>query len=173
MLFAKTIIMSGKGEKEIPWTQPVLSANGTIGGNAFACAASSVYNSSYAWKAFDNNLSNEWSSDGRAPLPAYLEWYNPKPLKISKIVYRTGNIVAGRIVEYKIQASIDGNNWIDIYNGNNPDTPGNIEVTVNITNSGSYSYWRIYVLQSNSGYNAVIVQEVIITASTVEEIIVP
>ena len=160
-------------ETEQPWTQPVLSANGTIGGNSFACAASSAYNSSYAWKAFDNDLSTDWGSDGTVPLPAYLEWYNPKPLKINKIVYRTGNALGGRIIEYKIQASIDGNNWIDIYNGNNPDSTGNIEVTVNITNSGSYSYWRIYALQGNGGISIANIQEVIITATQLEETITP
>ena len=66
-------------ETETAWTQPTLSANGTLGGNAFAVASSS----STAYLAFDKN--NETHTDLITPLPQYFVIYNPNRLKVSEL----------------------------------------------------------------------------------------
>jgi len=156
------------GQQELPWTQPILSADGTIGGNSFACAGSDIYGSGYeAWRAFDNNTSKYAYLN--AP-PQWLEWYNPNPLKISKIIIKSGNeatMANGNscIKNYKIQASTDNNNWIDIYTGtNSTKSSKRVAITANISSENFYKYWRIYVSSVLSGSH-INIWDVTITAT--------
>jgi hypothetical protein len=93
----------------IPFVQPVLSADGTKGGDKFACYSSGVYNSNYAYYAFDSNTTNYWSSLGTGT-SNWLGWYNPDPLTIFNVDFRqsTGTSVASGL---KILSSYDGNAW--------------------------------------------------------------
>ena len=44
----------------LPWTQPILTSNGTLGGDSFACSASSYPN---VYRAFNSsNTQNVWST---------------------------------------------------------------------------------------------------------------
>lgn len=160
-------------ETEQSWTQPVLSANGTIGGDSFACVASGEKSSYYAWKAFNNNTSDYWHIDS---VPSWIEWYNPNPLKITKVVFTTGEHVdignRYAVKNYKIQASDDGNSWVDIYTGTNSSTGTRVSVTANISNNNFYKYWRIYVSSINAG-NGAEIWEVSVTATQLQETITP
>lgn len=163
--------MLGKGEKELPWTQPALSANGTIGGDRFACAASSEQASDGygAYKAFNNNNDESWFA--KAKPPQWLEWYNPVPLKITKIIFATGTTYSGITVscikDYIIQASIDGNSWINIYTGVNSVKGVKTIVTANINNVSAYKYWRIYIVSLYDSYTVPCVWQVTITATQI------
>lgn len=131
-------------QQELPWTQPVLSANGTIGGNSFACAASS--NQSTAYKVFDNSTSSAFVST--ASQPSWIEWYNPYPLKISQIKIATqlqGVVYQGALGDFYIQVSDDGINWTTVYTGSNRTSTS---VTVNLSLSDAYKYWRLYCLNA-------------------------
>ena len=123
------------GQQELPWTQPKLSANGTIGGNAFACIGNGEYSSdTKGYKAFDKSTSTYWYGL-RGNLPYYLEWYNPVALKISQIIFTTGTArsdVEYCTKDYEIQASNDGNSWISIYSGTNTKRAHKTPVTVNL-----------------------------------------
>lgn len=52
------------GEKA--FVQPVLAANGTLGGSSFAVAGSSLWDGDYWW-AFDNDAATRWHSSGGMP----------------------------------------------------------------------------------------------------------
>lgn len=145
-------------QQELPWTQPVLSANGTIGGNSFACAASSEYNSNMlAYKAFDGNSSSYWYASSSS-LPQWLELYNPIPLKITEIQIDGGihdNLTGsydGQPTSFQIQVSEDGVNWTTIYNGTNS---SHLErITVNINENNGYGYWRLYITGMYTNYGS-------------------
>lgn len=163
-------------ETEQSWTQPVLSANGTIGGNSFACAANSEYNP--AWRAFDNETSNDWENNN-GDMPCWLEWYNPNALKVTQIVIVTGikpsqffSEIYGCLKNYKIQASSDNSNWADIYTGSNSSYSAKKSLTINISNNNFYKYWRIYVTSVSNG-NYASIWNVAITATQLQEIITP
>lgn len=126
------------GQQELPWTQPVLSANGTIGGNSFACAASSILSGYEAYKAFDNSTSTYWNPASYAP--QWLEWYNPNPLKITQLNFITDSNFY--IDTYTIQASEDNINWRNVYSKSG-NTSANF--TININDDNRYSYWRINI----------------------------
>ena len=147
------------GQQELPWTQPVLSANGTIGGNAFACAASSVgYNN--VWNAFDNNTNTfVWLNQS----PQWIEWYNPNPLKISKVRFTSQ---MGGVQNGNLQFSDDGITWTNIYSINHSGS-GYMNLTMDITNlTNSHKYWRIYVLAGGL-MNSPDFSEITITATQI------
>ena len=163
-------------ETEESWTQPTLSANGTIGGSSFACAASSKNASSVdAWYAFNKVTDNGWMSAQNQQNNSWLEWYNPKPLKITKIVFTTGVYIYGDSAvakNYKVQASDDNAIWVDIKTG--ATSSGVITtITENININQAYKYWRIFVVDVWNNNNGVAIDNVTITAVTVEETIVP
>ena len=64
------------------WTQPVLSSDGTLGGNSFAVGGDGTD----TWKAFDNDSSTYMTFSGKTSPALYdLIVYNPIPLIINKI----------------------------------------------------------------------------------------
>lgn len=125
------------GHSASAFEQPVLTANGTMGGDAPACAASSTESSYYAWKAFDGNDSTYWGSSSAA-LPDWLCFYNPQALSVTSVdlVFTAEIYSAGTI-----QGSNDNESWDDI--GSFSD---NASQTLNVPcmTSNSYKYIRVY-----------------------------
>lgn len=67
-------------ESEVSWTQPTLTQNGTMGGDSFACSASSYSN---VYRAFNaTNTENVYSSSSSETII----FYNPNKLKVTSIV---------------------------------------------------------------------------------------
>lgn len=131
------------------WEQPVLTANGTVGGDSFACSASSTHSSVQPYYAFDG-ATGEWGKGWTAKVSgAYLQWYNPTPIKITNL-----NIVnvpssasgVGYITGYTIKASntnIDSD-FVEIKTGTNSvGYASNWDIP--IETSIPYKYWRIYI----------------------------
>ncbi len=168
-------------ETETPWTQPVLSANGTIGGDSFACAASFEGSAYPAWKAFDNNTGDNsfWGSGNSYPV--WLEWYNPNSIKISNIKITNGIDIygdVGNLCDFYIQGSDDGNVWENVYTGVNRTSGVKLVTNIDLSLSKSYKFWRLYCLndysyQQVTTSNGVDISEIKITATTVEETITP
>lgn len=129
--------------KDTHWIQPTLSADGTLGGDSFAVSASSEYSSSYpAWKAFDNNNSNEWhaNSTGTSPnLPQSLIIYNPNALNVTNIKITNRKEVA--------TYATAGN----IYGSNDNSTYTLISAFTNTTGTTALAEWNID-LSSNANY---------------------
>ena len=72
------------GSTEVAWTQPVLTSNGTLGGDSFAVYASNSYNGTTypIYKSFDGDSSTIWYDSS---VPVDVIFYNPKPLKVTNI----------------------------------------------------------------------------------------
>jgi hypothetical protein len=71
------------------WTQPVLSANGTVGGSSYAARASSNYSGHDPWKAFNGtNINSDdcWEANTRGESEV-LEFYSPDTLKLSAVKF--------------------------------------------------------------------------------------
>lgn len=146
--------------KYTDFVQPVLSANGTMGGDSFACNQSSYLNTNrLAWKAFDEDnqiYDDNWhSANGH---PAYIEWYNPNPLKISNIRIRNRDSDGSYIKQYTISYSDNGSNWEQVASGTSPNQTAYGEWDITITELGYHQYWRLTCISSsgsNSGYTAI------------------
>lgn len=151
------------------WQQPVLTANGTMGGDSFAVNQSSYYTSDrQAWRAFngvDNDLADWNSAQG---VPQWISWYNPVPLSISKItvVNTFDTPYPDTIKDYEVQVSDDNSTWTTIYSGTNTTGAGetwSIDLSSIENNS---KYWRIYITSCNNR-NYARITELKITAQEV------
>jgi hypothetical protein len=126
------------------WTQPVLTANGTMGGDSFACDQSSYNNTGNEAYHIFNNDNKSWQSKAYDTNPQWLTFYNPKPLKLEKIkIYNfTGETVYYPKGMY-IQGSNDNSTWETLYTYTG--TSYVAEITCEVSSDKAYKYHRIYI----------------------------
>ena len=129
------------------FTQPVLTANGTIGEYSFA--VNSNLATTNTWKLFDGSTAN-LTYYTSAPVNMKIIIYNPDPIKLSSYqTYWYQSSVAYQAHTGQIYGSHDGVNWIKI----NEFTRSNYtqQTTVTTVNSPSfYKYYRIEEQPSGS-----------------------
>lgn len=155
----------------VAWEQPTLTSNGTMGGDSFAVAASSTVwsDGAQAWGAF--NPDSFWHADSSST--QWIAWYNPKPLKVTKFQLLNRNTPNGdsdtcAATTYKLQASNDYSNWIDLTsNISNSVVSSNTwqnEVSVPSDKQEYYNYYRIYITAHYSGSSYTAIQQIKLTA---------
>ena len=113
--------------------QPVLTSNGTLGGDSFAVACSSNYTSdSDAFNA-TNPAVGRWQMYNGQSFPQYLIYYNPTPFNISSISFNCLNVDQYTFFpfDYSLYGSNDGNNWTLIEKS----TMANKGITMNVINN--------------------------------------
>lgn len=139
---------------EKKFVQPVLTENGTIGGDAFAVEADSVIDSGRpAYKAFDGNtVMNDASYDqwhSNYGQPHWIKFYNPNLLSVSKVTIFNGadNVMP---LDWEFQYSDDNNDWHTLTSGTNTVLTSNGEWSFDVANSGNHKYYRFYTT-SGSG----------------------
>ena len=156
-----------------PFIQPTLNANRTVGGNSFACYYSSTYSpgstNHEGYHAFDKNLATYWHSAGG--MPQWLGFYNPDPIKVTKLTITNPNANNQNVTAGKVYASNDNNDWTDLGDWTCPNNQAYAKWDINLSsNTNAYKYYRIYVTACNyyhSGYHAyyAVITEVEITAT--------
>ena len=136
-----------------PFVQPALTADGTIGGDSFACDMDSRYSSEvhYAcWRAFDgrtvfNQYRQAITADGQ---PHWIEFYNPVPLVVTKMTVYNGYDTSLPLA-WQFQCSDDNTTWTTIASGTNTNYTEGGEWSFDVANSGLHKYYRFY---TTSGY---------------------
>lgn len=140
-----------------PWTQPVLTSNGTMGSSDFACNQSSVLNDNhFCWKAFDNevdkNLSEDnsyWHSRGWGGWTNWISWYTKNPIKIKTLTIRNRVDDAPSIKNFSVEYSDDNSTWTSVFSATH--SKGSLSSISYSINADSYhNYWRLYI---TSGYS--------------------
>ncbi len=151
---------------EEQWVQPVLSANGTLGGSSFAVASSSDYSTSYLpYMAFRSDFDTSyWHSASQTDNNWYLIFYNPTAIKVSKLdltIYSTSHIPTGG----KLQGSNNGTSWTDVCSFTNTTATNQSDKFVIDARSNTtfYKYYKILFTGSSSTY--VNIGEVVIWAT--------
>ena len=132
-------------EKTQTFTQPTLTANGTLGGTTFAVSASSENQSGSnpyrTYEAFDNNSSTYWRCTNTTS--GWIQFYNPNPLYVTSLTwgyfysYPTGG---------SVQASNDGNTWTTLKTWTNSSAA---DFVITINSNIAYKYHRINVTGVN------------------------
>lgn len=128
------------------WTQPVLTANGTMGGSSFAASQVGFADEGdlKAFRAFDNNTSTMCYF---AKSTGYLQWYNPNPLKITnlKLTNYIGDSWGTRaLTSGSIQVSNNGSDFVELKTFTNSATGGGASWNIDLSaNTGYYKYYRI------------------------------
>ena len=131
--------------QDTAWTRPNLTANGTLGADAFAVSANGQYSSTYAiFKAVDGNNSTGWEVS--SPTTAYYIFYNPVALKLSSIKMRnwtgSGNIDASK--GGKVYGAYDGNTWTELVTYTNTSYSSGAEWNIDMSSvSNAYTYYKI------------------------------
>lgn len=158
--YYKTITVNVPEETQT-FTQPVLSANGTLGGSNFAVSASSENQSGTnpyrAFEAFDGNSDTYWRCANTTS--GWIQFYNPKPLYVSTLIwgyfysYPTGGSVLG---------SNDGTNFDTLTTWTNSSAA---DFTITVNSTKAYKYYRITVTGVNK--DVVHCKEITITATEV------
>lgn len=130
---------------------PTMTSNTDPSGECFASSESS---SSYAaWKAFDSNSSSTyWRASGSA-VPSYVgyKFENPEFITSVKLQCASDTYSASK---FKIQASNDGEEWVDVSEEFTTAIPTTL-TEYNLINPGNYLYYRLYIISlSSSSYAA-------------------
>ena len=128
---------------------PIMTSDTTPSGVA---SASSVWNSSYhAYYAFDNNDTTLWVANTYTNSWVGYEFTEAKIANRAKII-----VPSHKCKNFKIQASNDGSNWVDLYTGVNSDNIGSTKtIDVRFNNNTAYKKYRLFVIDtygSNENY---------------------
>ena len=131
------------------WARPNLTANGTLGGDSFAVAASSEYSSTYAaYNAVRTTSGTSYSWRTSSITECTYTMYNPDNLKVSSItiVYTGATYVPSTLT---VDGSDDGESWVSL-----PSTYSlsSTTGTLTITTPSPYKYYRLNFTRSSAGY---------------------
>ena len=132
---------------------PKMTSNTAPYGEA---SASSVYSASYAWKAFDNSTSTNWTSADDQYTNSWVKYDFGKSIKVISFYLKSGLDSSHKAISaYKIQGSNDdfASDVHDLYEGTN--SQQSFEILQNLTSAGVYRYYRVLVesvLDSSNAY---------------------
>ena len=150
---------------EEPFVQPVLTSNGVMGGDNFACESSSIiagqtgtYIYGETYYAFDNNVNTAWHSSNASATNS-ITFYSPYLLKATNIqitnwAYTGGNTGMKTGI---VEASNDNSTWVQLATFTNtsftPSSTWNIPLT---SNTEFYKYYKVTCTSSDySSYSVI------------------
>lgn len=152
------------GGTETAWVQPILTADGTLGGNSFAVYSNNVLAIGYeAYRGMDGNANSFFSSSGTNF--SYI-WYNPIALKVSQIVLGISGNSIGTPSNGTLYGSNDNATWTNLNNNVAINTPITYATTITVIpeNQDYYKYYKFVTTCDYGGANAEI-REVNFTAT--------
>lgn len=139
---------------DVDWSQPVLTADGTMGGDSFAVSQSPTDSMSTApYLAFNGTTSGTaWATVRNNSYPIYLYIYNPDALKITEITWNNAqNTTAPKAME--IHGSDDDLSWSSISTYTNTNNTSGSSWNISLSsNTDFYKYHRITISSGFSGY---------------------
>ena len=156
----------GKRETEGIYQNQLLNSNGTVGGNSYACEASSTGDAP-AWRAFDGNTTGSencwWSGAIGQVTPSNsvsITYYSPVAFKPTKVKIYNEVATPCNFKNALIQGSNDNTNWDDLYSiVDSPDITGYVG-EYNLSTNNKYKYIRIYFTAGYDLTKGVSLQEI-------------
>lgn len=133
------------GGVETTFVQPVLSANGILGGSSFAVSTgtSVLYGSNQAYYGVDGNLSTNANTAGPTS-PLTFIWYFPTGLRATNLALTALSGYPNQMIgNYVIYGSYDNTNYTTILSGTNT-TAGNINISMPLTLTEHFNYYKLY-----------------------------
>lgn len=145
------------------WTQPTLSANGTVGGDSFACRANSTYTGYDTYKAFDNSSTTAWA-ENTTTNSGYLEFYSPVKLKVSKITIQNRHEYTNTWASGVVYGSLDGTDYYEMATFTNSNVTASSSWDINITNQQVAKYIKISTTSLLNSSHTLAVAQMTLTA---------
>ena len=131
--------------------RPDLTANGTLGGDAFAVSAEAYSTSTnyQAWRAVDSSTSTSYYWYSKSSGTRYYTFYNPNVLKVSQIIcyFTASNYRASSLY---VEGSNNNSDWKDIQTTYSYTTSSPYTGTLTLTNDNYYKYYRLRFVPSTS-----------------------
>lgn len=147
---SKTIKQEAVG---IPFEQPVLTEDGTIGGSSFA--VNGLPAMGHSLYVMTNPNTGYYYYGGYLPNQQFT-YYNPDAIKITSVTFNNVSIpsdIAGDILKtFKLEASNDNSDWITLgtYSRTNS-TAGSGNDDVEVTTEYAFKYFRFTLLEAFNG----------------------
>lgn len=156
-------------EQEVAFEQPVLTANGTLGGDSFAVQANQ--NNGWAFNVF-SSLNGEWGGTTipKPESPTELTIYNPEALTVSSIDIQNGSTTAQIWSGVNVSGSNDGTDWTLIKTINNNIRTANAWVSLGIDATVAYKYIKLSFMV-NSANAVVVIKKVTLNATVRRKVI--
>lgn len=130
------------------FVQPILSADGTLGGDSFAVACSSALSGREAYKSFDGNGTTKWGVSNTSG--GWLTFYNPKALRVNSITYfPSSDYPTEDGGDLTIYGSNDNSTWTSLWTGT---YTANTQSTFNVNSQAFYKYYKIEITNPTSNY---------------------
>lgn len=156
--------------KMIPFDIPVLSANGTLGGAAFAVYASNENSSPYAaYKSFDGLDSTGYSSGiNPSTTPISFVIYFPTKVFLESISVKNmgSGFTSSSPKNVTLGGSNDGQSWETITTVSNTNNTNGSSWAIQGSLDKAYSYFRLYITSCNTTNPYVNMGEITLTAFT-------
>lgn len=149
------------------FAQPILTANGTLGGSSFAVSASNYYSADYAaYKAFNGSMNDGYSSSvNPSNQTIYLTFYNPVAIKVSALTFTNvpSGLTSSSPKAFSVQGSNDNSAWATIGSFTNENNTNGARWRVSL-HGDYYKYHRIVITSANTTQAYVNIGEIAITA---------
>lgn len=161
------------GGKIKNFVQPVLSSNGTIGGNSFAVCASrkGMNNTSYAYRMFDNKTSTNILTEDTLGIFIHAGMYNPKPLNITSATINftkcSGFSITSPSIAYNFYGTNNQTDFINYFSNSSVEgfdvlTTGTLKPPYNAGSSAEFSlelptntkYYKFHIFSANLSYES-------------------
>ena len=166
------------------WTQPVLTSNGTLGGNSFAVSATSSYNSSFAaWKALDGKTDTAWICENDITLPTYYTLDMGKNVNVTQLSFvnrvNNGSYMLSPIGTVEIYGTNGdytdvSTDWVFLKRYTNTEIESGGEWSIDLSdNKDFYKYYQLRFTElntKNNQYNRLSLAELNITGYTFDVI---
>lgn len=132
------------GGVETTFVQPVLSANGTLGGSSFAVYASNVQSGYDTYKASDNYYATGWAANVGVN-PAYYILYNPITVKATSISIQNSVTGLGCPTNVTVFGSNDNSNYVTLasFTNSNYTVSSTWDIPISSLNQEFYNYYKL------------------------------
>lgn len=156
----------------IAWTQPTLTANGTMGGDSFACSQQAYYTETdgrkqEAWRMFSSGTAEEWQINSVSTSSTYwAKFYNPEVIKISKfqVINPSSGVSNNSPAKVVLYGSNDDSTYTEMGVLTDITTTASAVFDLYLTHSDWYKYYKVEVTPRNTA--AVAIGRLKITAIT-------
>lgn len=150
------------------WTQPTLSADGTVGGTSYACRCKAYFTDHLAYKAFDSDkTSTIWASTSTA-VDNWIEFYSPVELIVSKVsVTNRKEDIPGTFGTVTLQGSLNGTDYYDLARYTNTNSSVSATWSFNTSVQRPAKYLRLYANSQYGSNGDIVVANISFTAQQV------
>lgn len=153
---------------EVAFQQPILAANGALGGDSFA--VQSNQNNDWAYYMF-SSLDADWGSMYIPSIesPVEITIYNPEPLKVDSVSIQNGASANQVWSSIRIYGSNDGAGWTLLKAEVNGILAANALANVHVEAANAYKYIKLSFTSNTS--NAIVAVRKVTLNATVQKII--